>query len=56
MVGLSSRFNGFSTFHLSFLLLPSSAGIFADELPRDGFVNDSNLFNKSIMNAKFHSD
>lgn len=54
MVGLSNRFNGFSTFHLSFLLLPGSAGIFADELIRDGVVNDSNLFNISIMNVKFH--
>lgn len=52
-MALSNRFNGFSTFHLSFLLLLSSAGIFVDELPRDVVVNDSNLFNNSIINVKF---
>jgi hypothetical protein len=54
IVALSNRVNGFSIFHLSFLLLLNSAGIFVDVLPRAGLVNDSNLFNKSIMNVKFH--
>lgn len=56
MVVLSNRVNGFSSFHLSFLLLLNSAGIFVDILPRDGFVNDSNLFDKSIMNKKLQCD
>lgn len=53
-MGPRRYFNGFSTFHLSFLLLLKSAGIFVDELPRDGFANDSDLFNKSIINAKIY--
>lgn len=53
-VALSSHFNGFSTFHLSFLLLLSSAGIFADELPRGVTVNASILFINSVINVKVY--
>ena len=56
MVVLSSRDNGFSTFHLSFLLLLSSAGILAYVLVRDGLANDSNLFNKSIMSDELNHE
>lgn len=53
MVALSKYFNGFSIFHLSFLLLLKSAGILVDEPPpRDGLVNDSDLFNKSVRSGR----
>jgi hypothetical protein len=48
----SSRWSAPSAFHLSFLLPLRSAGIFAVELPRDGVVNDSNLFNTSAMSVE----
>jgi hypothetical protein len=56
MEGKSSRWSAPSALHLSFLLLLRSAGIFAVELPRDGVVNESNLFNISAMSVeKFFS-